>query len=77
MNMLWFMTVTCFILKLQWGQNIELMYDRILRHPDRVRNMYFTYLFVLRAVTKVSKLLYMLVFDMPNLNNVTKLLQRI
>ncbi|KAF2578196.1 hypothetical protein F2Q68_00001225 [Brassica cretica] len=29
----------------QWGQNIELMYDRILRHPDRVRNMYFTYLF--------------------------------
>ncbi|CAN7087718.1 unnamed protein product [Brassica oleracea var. botrytis] len=37
----------------QWGQNIELMYDRILRHPDRVRNMYFTYLFVLRALTSL------------------------
>ena len=43
-----------FCFEMQWGQNIELMYDRILRHPDRVRNMYFTYLFVLRAVTKVS-----------------------
>ncbi|KAJ4874942.1 Endoplasmic reticulum oxidoreductin-1 [Raphanus sativus] len=27
-----------------WGQNIELMYDRILRHPDRVRNMPTAYL---------------------------------
>lgn len=38
----------------QWGQNLSLMYDRVLRYPDRVRNLYFTYLFVLRAVTKVS-----------------------
>ncbi|KAK9936821.1 hypothetical protein M0R45_013644 [Rubus argutus] len=37
-----------------WGQNLSLMYDRVLRYPDRVRNLYFTYLFVLRAVTKVS-----------------------
>ncbi|GMP66309.1 hypothetical protein CsSME_00026717 [Camellia sinensis var. sinensis] len=35
-----------------WGQNLELMYDRVLRYPDRVRNLYFTFLFVLRAVTK-------------------------
>ncbi|KAG2313177.1 hypothetical protein Bca4012_027745 [Brassica carinata] len=32
----------------QWGQNIVLMYDRTLRHPDRVRNMYFT---ILRKVS--------------------------
>lgn len=38
----------------QWGQNLELMYDRVLRYPDRVKNLYFTFLFVLRAVTKVS-----------------------
>ncbi|KAJ6980228.1 endoplasmic reticulum oxidoreductin-1-like [Populus alba x Populus x berolinensis] len=38
----------------KWGQNPELMYDRVLRYPDRVRNLYFTFLFVLRAVTKVS-----------------------
>lgn len=38
----------------QWGQNLSLLYDRVLRYPDRVMNLYFTYLFVLRAVTKVS-----------------------
>lgn len=38
----------------QWGQNLELLYDRVLRYPDRVKNLYFTFLFVLRAVTKVS-----------------------
>ncbi|KDO53451.1 hypothetical protein CISIN_1g0125551mg, partial [Citrus sinensis] len=37
-----------------WGKNPELMYDRVLRYQDRVRNLYFTFLFVLRAVTKVS-----------------------
>lgn len=42
------------LLKFQWGENLELMYDRVLRYPDRVRNLYFTFLFVLRAVTKVS-----------------------
>lgn len=42
------------LLQFQWGENLELMYDRVLRYPDRVRNLYFTFLFVLRAVTKVS-----------------------
>lgn len=42
------------LMQFQWGENLELMYDRILRYPDRVRNLYFTFLFVLRAVTKVS-----------------------
>uniref|UniRef100_A0A1D1YM89 Endoplasmic oxidoreductin-1 n=1 Tax=Anthurium amnicola TaxID=1678845 RepID=A0A1D1YM89_9ARAE len=37
-----------------WGHNLELLYDRVLRHPDRVRNLYFTFLFVLRAVTKAK-----------------------
>lgn len=50
----------------QWGQNIELMYDRILRHPDRVRNMYFTYLFVLRAVTKATAYLEQAEYDTGN-----------
>lgn len=41
----------------KWGQNLTLMYDRVLRVPDRVRNLYFTYLFVLRAVTKAASFL--------------------
>ncbi|KAG9448164.1 hypothetical protein H6P81_014292 [Aristolochia fimbriata] len=37
-----------------WGQNLEIMYDRVLRYPDRVKNLYFTFLFVLRAVMKAA-----------------------
>nr|UZC53373.1 endoplasmic reticulum oxidoreductase-1 [Petunia x hybrida] len=37
-----------------WGPYPELMYDRVLQYPDRVRNLYFTFLFVLRAVTKAK-----------------------
>ncbi|KAG0474023.1 hypothetical protein HPP92_015880 [Vanilla planifolia] len=37
-----------------WGQNFALLYERVLQYPDRVRNLYFTFLFVLRAVTKAS-----------------------
>lgn len=40
-----------------WGQNLTLLYDRVLRYPDRVRNLYFTFLFVLRAVTKAENYL--------------------
>lgn len=53
----------------QWGPNISLLCDRVLRYPDRVRNLYFTYLFVLRAVTKVSIQLrasFFFFFQMPN-----------
>lgn len=42
------------LLLFQWGRNLELAYDRVLQYPDRVGNLYFTFLFVLRAVTKVS-----------------------
>ncbi|XP_021294144.1 endoplasmic reticulum oxidoreductin-1-like [Herrania umbratica] len=37
-----------------WGNNLELMYDRVLRYPYRVENLFFTFLFVLRAVTKAA-----------------------
>ncbi|NP_001148525.1 Endoplasmic reticulum oxidoreductin-1 [Zea mays] len=40
-----------------WGQNLPLLYDRVLKYPERVQNLYFTYLFVLRAVTKAANYL--------------------
>ncbi|XP_020081307.1 uncharacterized protein LOC109704959 [Ananas comosus] len=39
------------------GHNLELLCDRVLKYPDRVRNLYFTFLFFLRAVTKGVSLL--------------------
>ncbi|KAL8148681.1 hypothetical protein AgCh_005876 [Apium graveolens] len=47
----------------QWGENLPLMYDRVLRYPDRVKNLYFTYLFVLRALTKASDYLELAEYD--------------
>uniref|UniRef100_A0A7N0RHI0 Uncharacterized protein n=1 Tax=Kalanchoe fedtschenkoi TaxID=63787 RepID=A0A7N0RHI0_KALFE len=49
-----------------WGQNITLMYDRVLKHPDRVSNLYFTFLFVLRAVTKAAYYLGQAEYDTGN-----------
>ncbi|KAJ4726582.1 Endoplasmic reticulum oxidoreductin-1 [Melia azedarach] len=49
-----------------WGQNLELMYDRVLRYQDRVRNLYFTFLFVLRAVTKATDYLEQAEYDTGN-----------
>ncbi|KAI3925467.1 hypothetical protein MKW92_051364 [Papaver armeniacum] len=49
-----------------WGQNLQLMYDRVLQYPDRVRNLYFTYLFVLRAVTKAADYLEQAEYDTGN-----------
>ncbi|KAK6132564.1 hypothetical protein DH2020_033666 [Rehmannia glutinosa] len=46
-----------------WGRNPELMYDRVLRYPDRVRNLYFTFMFVLRAVTKAANYLEQAEYD--------------
>ncbi|XP_072991315.1 endoplasmic reticulum oxidoreductin-1-like [Typha latifolia] len=40
-----------------WGHNLHLLYDRVLKYPDRVRNLYFTFLFVLRAATKAANYL--------------------
>lgn len=50
-----------------WGRNYELMYDRVLKYPERVRNLYFTFLFVLRAVEKAGKYLEEADFDTGNL----------
>ncbi|KAK6934787.1 Endoplasmic reticulum oxidoreductin 1 [Dillenia turbinata] len=49
-----------------WGHNLQLMNDRVLRYPDRVRNLYFTFLFVLRAVTKARDYLDQADFDTGN-----------
>ncbi|KAH7426514.1 hypothetical protein KP509_10G004200 [Ceratopteris richardii] len=40
-----------------WGHNDTLLHERVLKHPLRVRNLYFVYLFVLRAVTKAAEYL--------------------
>ncbi|KZV29728.1 endoplasmic oxidoreductin-1-like [Dorcoceras hygrometricum] len=50
-----------------WGRNLELMYDRVLRFPDRVRNLYFTFMFVLRAVAKAATYLEQAEYDTGNL----------
>ncbi|KAL7142488.1 hypothetical protein ABFS83_08G126300 [Erythranthe nasuta] len=49
-----------------WGQNQSLMYDRVLKHPDRVRNLYFAFLFVLRSVTKAADYLEEADYDTGN-----------
>ena len=40
-----------------WGRNTSLMHERVLKYPERVQNLYFTYLFVLRAVIKAESYL--------------------
>jgi ERO1-like protein alpha len=37
-----------------WGPNLPLFRERLGRHPNRIMNLYFTYVFVLRAVTKLT-----------------------
>ncbi|KAL1567476.1 Endoplasmic reticulum oxidoreductin-1 [Salvia divinorum] len=49
-----------------WGQNLSLMYDRVLKHPDRVRNLYFTFLFALRSVLKAKEYLEQADYDTGN-----------
>ncbi|KAL6553163.1 Endoplasmic reticulum oxidoreductin-2 [Orobanche gracilis] len=49
-----------------WGQNLSLMYDRVLRYPDRVRNLYFTFIFVLRSLTKAADYLEQADYDTGN-----------
>ncbi|WOL15253.1 endoplasmic reticulum oxidoreductin-1 [Canna indica] len=50
-----------------WGENLELLYVRVLRHPERVKNLYFTFLFVLRAVTKAADYLEQAEYNTGNL----------
>ncbi|KAM6584010.1 hypothetical protein CsatB_011012 [Cannabis sativa] len=50
----------------QWGENVEILYQRVLKYPDRVQNLYFTFLFVLRAVTKAADYLELAEYDTGN-----------
>ncbi|XP_051134844.1 endoplasmic reticulum oxidoreductin-1-like [Andrographis paniculata] len=52
--------------KSTWGQNLSLLYDRVVKYPDRVRNLYFTFLFVLRSVTKAADYLEEADYDTNN-----------
>jgi len=49
-----------------WGHNLEILHERVLRHPERVKNLYFTFLFVLRAVTKAADYLDQAEYDTYN-----------
>ncbi|KAK8489825.1 hypothetical protein V6N11_005369 [Hibiscus sabdariffa] len=49
-----------------WGHNLEILYDRVLQYPNRVENLYFTFLFVLRAVTKAAEYLEQAEYDTGN-----------
>ncbi|KAI9297456.1 endoplasmic oxidoreductin [Neoconidiobolus thromboides FSU 785] len=40
-----------------WEPNLECFISRVGSHPDRLENMYFNYMLLLRAVTKVTKYL--------------------
>ncbi|XP_071698946.1 endoplasmic reticulum oxidoreductin-1-like [Rutidosis leptorrhynchoides] len=54
------------LLQLQWGPNFMLMHDRVLKHPDRVENLYFTFLFVLRSVIKAAAYLDQVDYESGN-----------
>ncbi|KAH1055852.1 hypothetical protein J1N35_033917 [Gossypium stocksii] len=49
-----------------WGHNVEIMYYRVLQYPNRVESLYFTFLFVLRAVTKAAEYLEQAEYDTGN-----------
>ncbi|KAL3522753.1 hypothetical protein ACH5RR_015587 [Cinchona calisaya] len=51
----------------RWGQNLTLMYERVLKYPERVRNLYFTFLFVVRAVTEGASYLEQAEYETENL----------
>ncbi|KAK1439712.1 hypothetical protein QVD17_05532 [Tagetes erecta] len=50
----------------KWASNLRLMHNRVLKHFDRVENLYFTFLFVLRAVTKATSYLDQAEYDSGN-----------
>ncbi|CAI5486252.1 unnamed protein product [Closterium sp. Naga37s-1] len=41
----------------QWGPNITIFHHRVAKFPERLANLYFTFLFVLRAATKAADFL--------------------
>jgi len=49
-----------------WGPNTKLFVDRVGTHPERLHNMYFTYLFMLRAMAKAAPELELFPYDTGN-----------
>ncbi|KAF0695391.1 Aste57867_13825 [Aphanomyces stellatus] len=49
-----------------WGLNTELFVQRVGKFPDRLQNLYFTYLFVLRAVGRYRDVLLHYDFETGN-----------
>ncbi|KAE8708840.1 Endoplasmic reticulum oxidoreductin-2 [Hibiscus syriacus] len=49
-----------------WGHNLEILYERVLQYPNRVENLYFAFLFVIRAVTKATEYLEQAEYDTGN-----------
>ncbi|CAI5490595.1 unnamed protein product, partial [Closterium sp. Naga37s-1] len=50
----------------QWGPNITIFHHRVAKFPERLANLYFTFLFVLRAATKAADFLSRASYDTGN-----------
>mmetsp|Transcript_20147 Transcript_20147/g.33059 ORF Transcript_20147/g.33059 Transcript_20147/m.33059 type:complete len:467 (-) Transcript_20147:141-1541(-) len=51
----------------KFGPNVEFYMDRLGKFPDRVKNLYFTYLFMVRAAAKAAHLLAEYSYETGNL----------
>eukprot|EP00616_Rhizochromulina_sp_CCMP1243_P018190 CAMPEP_0118974022 /NCGR_PEP_ID=MMETSP1173-20130426/11027_1 /TAXON_ID=1034831 /ORGANISM="Rhizochromulina marina cf, Strain CCMP1243" /LENGTH=571 /DNA_ID=CAMNT_0006923723 /DNA_START=43 /DNA_END=1758 /DNA_ORIENTATION=- len=49
-----------------WGPNTKLFVDRVGVHPERLHNMYFAYLFMLRALAKAAPELELFSYETGN-----------
>ena len=58
----------------KWGNNIDLFITAVGSHPDRLNNLYFAFLFTLRAVQKAKDLLlsFPIVSGDENADNLAK-----
>ena len=52
----------------RWGTNIPMFIKAVGAHPSRVANLYFTFLFVTRAVAKAQELLLDIDFSVGDEN---------
>ncbi|CAI5972814.1 unnamed protein product [Closterium sp. NIES-65] len=50
----------------KWGPNITIFHHRVAKFPERLANLYFTFLFVLRAATKAADFLSRASYDTGN-----------
>jgi ERO1-like protein alpha len=56
-----------------WGPNLTVFHDRVAKFPDRIKNLYFLYAFVLRAVSKLSPYLAEYPYNLRDANEQNKL----